>query len=218
MIRELHEVNYFAYGSRRMWKALRRAGERVGRSRVERLMSQEAIQGAKRRGKPWRTTTPDPGARRQPDLVGRDFAATRPDELWFADFTYLRCWDGLVFFAFVIDAYSRRVIGWQFASPMRTDPDARRSRRARIDRHGRRRLRQRGGRELRRQLQDRADPRPRLAHQDTARARDRRIRRLVQPPAPALSPQRQPASRTRIPLRGYGETGFEPATARPPAC
>ena len=121
VIRELHEVNYFAYGSRRMWKALRRAGKRVGRSRVERLMSQEAIQGAKRRGKPWRTTTPDPGARRQPDLVGRDFAATRPDELWFADFTYLRCWHGLVFFSFVIDAYSRRVVGWQFASHMRTD-------------------------------------------------------------------------------------------------
>jgi putative transposase len=61
-IRELHETNYHAYGSRRIWKALLRAGEEVGRSRVERLMRQHAIQGAKRRGKPWRTTTPDPKA------------------------------------------------------------------------------------------------------------------------------------------------------------
>ena len=121
VIRELHQANYFAYGSRRMWKALGRAGEQVGRSRVERLMRQAGIQGAKRRGKPWRTTTPDPLAARRPDLVQRDFAATRPDELWFADFTYLRCWHGLVFFSFVIDAYSRRVVGWQFASHMRTD-------------------------------------------------------------------------------------------------
>jgi putative transposase len=121
VIGELHEANYFAYGSRRMWKALLRAGEHVGRGRVERLMRQAGIQGAKRRGKPWRTTTPDAKAQRRPDLVGRDFAATRPDELWFADFTYLRCWDGLVFFSFVIDAYSRRVVGWQFAGHMRTD-------------------------------------------------------------------------------------------------
>jgi putative transposase len=120
VISELHERNYLAYGSRRMWKALRRSGEQVGRSRVERLMRQAGIQGAKRRGKPWRTTRPDPSAMRSPDLVQRDFEASRPDELWFADFTYLRCWEGLVFFAFVIDAYSRRIVGWQFASHMRT--------------------------------------------------------------------------------------------------
>ena len=116
MIRELHEANYYAYGSRRMWKALLRAGEQVGRGRVERLMRQNGIQGAKRRGKPWRTTKPDPAALRSPDLVKRDFTASRPDEMWFADFTYLRCWEGLVFFSFVIDAYSRRIVGWQFAS------------------------------------------------------------------------------------------------------
>jgi putative transposase len=120
-IRELHAANYFAYGSRRMWKALVRAGEQVGRSRVERLMRQHAIQGAKRRGKPWRTTTPDSKAQRHPDLVQRDFTASRPDELWLADFTYLRCWEGVVFFAFVIDAYSRMIVGWQFANNMRTD-------------------------------------------------------------------------------------------------
>jgi transposase InsO family protein len=121
VIRELHERNYLAYGSRRMWKALLRADEHVGRGRVERLMRQNAIQGAKRRGKPWRTTRPDPLARRSPDLVQRDFRSSRPDELWFADFTYLRCWEGLVFFSFVIDAYSRKVVGWQFVNHMRTD-------------------------------------------------------------------------------------------------
>ncbi len=120
VIRDLHERNYLAYGSRRVWKALGRAGEQVGRGRVERLMRQNGIQGAKRRGKPWRSTRPDPSARRNPDLVQRDFTASRPDETWFADFTYLRCWEGLVFFSFVIDAYSRRIVGWQFAPHMRT--------------------------------------------------------------------------------------------------
>ena len=117
---ELHRANYLAYGSRRMWKALLRAGEQVGRSRVERLMRAHGIQGAKRRGRPWRTTTPDPAARRPPDLIDRDFSAQGPNEKWFADFTYLRCWEGLVFFAFVIDAYSRMIVGWQLASSMRT--------------------------------------------------------------------------------------------------
>jgi transposase InsO family protein len=119
-IREVHEANYLAYGSRRMWKALLRAGETVGRDRVARLMRQHGIQGAKRRGKPWRTTKPDPRAQRSPDLVEREFTASAPDQLWFADFTYLRCWEGLVFFSFVIDAYSRRIVGWQFAAHMRT--------------------------------------------------------------------------------------------------
>jgi putative transposase len=120
-IEELQAANYFAYGYRRMWKALKRAGEPVGRDRVKRLMRAHGIQGAKRRGKPWRTTTPDPAARRPPDLVKRDFTATRPNALWVADFCHLRCWEGLVFFSFVIDVFSRRVIGWQFATHMRTD-------------------------------------------------------------------------------------------------
>jgi putative transposase len=120
-IEALHEANYCAYGYRRMWKAMRRAGEDVGRDHVKRLMAANDIQGAKRRGKPWRTTTPDPAATRPPDLVQRDFGATRPDALWVSDFTYLRCWQGVVFFSFVIDAFSRRIVGWQFASHMRTD-------------------------------------------------------------------------------------------------
>jgi len=119
-IREVHEANYCAYGYRRTWKALTRAGEQAPRCQVQRLMRANGIQGAKRRGKPWRTTTPDPDARRRPDLVNRDFTAQAPNELWVADFSYLRCWEGLVFFSFVIDVYSRKVVGWQFAKHMRT--------------------------------------------------------------------------------------------------
>jgi putative transposase len=119
-IREVHAANYYAYGSRRMWIALTRAGEPVGRGTVERLMRANGICGAKRRGKPWRTTRPDLAARRRPDLVDRDFSAQGPDRLWVADITYLRCWEGVVFFAFVLDAYSRRIVGWQLAGHMRT--------------------------------------------------------------------------------------------------
>jgi putative transposase len=119
-IRDVHAANYHAYGYRRTWKALTRSGEQVSRCRVQRLMRAHGIQGAKRRGKSWRTTTPDPPARRRPDLVNRDFAAEHPNELWVADFSYLRCWEGLVFFSFVIDVYSRKVVGWQFAGHMRT--------------------------------------------------------------------------------------------------
>ena len=111
-IRELHGANYCAYGYRRMWKALTRAGEQVPRCRVQRLMRGNGIVGAKRRGKPWRTTRPDPQALRRPDLVQRDFSASRPNELWVADLSYLRCWEGLVYFAFVIDAFSRIIVGW----------------------------------------------------------------------------------------------------------
>lgn len=119
VIRETHRVNYEAYGYRRMWKALRRAGEHIPRCQVQRLMREHGIQGAKRRGKPWRTTIPDPDAIRPADLVERDFTASRPDELWVCDFTRLRCWDGILYFAFVIDVFSRRVVGWQLATHMR---------------------------------------------------------------------------------------------------
>jgi putative transposase len=119
-IRRLHEANFCAYGYRKMHLALKRHGvEDVGRDRVKRLMREHGIRGAKRRGKPWRTTMPDPEAARRPDLVERDFTATGPDRLYVADFTYLRCWEGVLFFAFVIDVYSRRVVGWQLAAHMR---------------------------------------------------------------------------------------------------
>ena len=120
VIRATHKQNYCAYGYRRLWKALLRAGEQVPRCQVQRLMRDNGIQGAKRRGKPWRTTKADPEALRRPELVERDFTAERPNALWVADFTYLRCWEGLLFFAFVIDVFSRMVVGWQLASHMRT--------------------------------------------------------------------------------------------------
>ncbi len=115
LIEQVADRNYGAYGYRKTWLALKRAGVDVGRDRVKRLMRANGMQGAKRRGKPWRTTTPDPTATRPPDLVDRDFTASRSDELWLADFSYLRCWEGVVFFSFVIDAFSRRVVGWRFA-------------------------------------------------------------------------------------------------------
>jgi putative transposase len=121
-IRRTHAENYEAYGYRRTWKALLRAGEQgLARCTVQRLMRANGIQGAKRRARPWRTTRPDRDPHRRPDLVERDFAAAAPDHLWVADITYLRSWQGVVFFAFVCDVFSRTVVGWQLATHMRTD-------------------------------------------------------------------------------------------------
>jgi len=120
-IKRAHAGAYHAYGSRRVWKELLRRGETVARCTVERLMAENGIQGAKRRGKPWRTTTPDPAGKRKPDLVERDFTAEAPNRLWVADFTHLRTWEGVVFFSFVIDVFSRKIVGWQLATNMRTD-------------------------------------------------------------------------------------------------
>ena len=120
-IERVHAANWNCYGYRRTWLQLKREDIRVGRDRIKRLMRAGGIQGAKRRGKPWRTTRPDPAALRPPDRVERDFSAERPDRLWVADVTYVRCWEGMVYFSFVIDVFSRRIVGWQLASHMRTD-------------------------------------------------------------------------------------------------
>jgi putative transposase len=93
-IRRVYRANYEAYGSLRVWKALRREGIEIGRGRVERLMAADGLIGAKRRGRAWKTTVADPAGSGRPDLVNRDFTATRPDALWIADFTYLRSWEG----------------------------------------------------------------------------------------------------------------------------
>jgi len=81
-----HKQNYEAYGYRRCWKALRRQGETGPRCQVQRLMAEHGIRGAKRRGKPWRTTTSDPAAAKRPDLVMRNFTARAPNRLWVGDF------------------------------------------------------------------------------------------------------------------------------------
>jgi putative transposase len=120
VIRATHKRNYAAYGYRRTWKALLRAGEWVPRCQVQRLMRRAGIVGAKRRGKPWRTTKADPRASRARDLVERDFTACEPNRLWVGDFTYVRSWEGVSYFAFIIDVFSRKIVGWQLASHMRT--------------------------------------------------------------------------------------------------
>jgi putative transposase len=112
--------NYQVYGARKLWRQLRREGELVGRDRVARLMRTLGIAGAVR-GKPRRTTIPDPAAARAPDLVNRQFTATRPNQLWVSDFTYVATWSGTVYVAFVIDVFSRLIVGWRAAASMRTE-------------------------------------------------------------------------------------------------
>jgi transposase InsO family protein len=88
---------------------------------VQRLIAEHGIRGATRRGQPWRTTTSDPAAAKRPDLVKRKFTAQAPNRLWVGDLTYRQCWQRLLLFAFVLDVYSRMIVGWQLASQMRTD-------------------------------------------------------------------------------------------------
>jgi len=109
------------YGARKVWQQLRREGIEVARCTVERLMRLEGLQGAVR-GKRFKiTTVPDEAAHRPEDLVQRDFTASRPDELWVADITYVATWAGFVYVAFVIDAFSRAIVGWRVSRSLRSD-------------------------------------------------------------------------------------------------
>jgi putative transposase len=96
-------------------------GVRVGRKRVARLMRQLELEGVSRRGKRRRTTIPDPAAAPAPDLVGRRFTAARPNELWLADITYLPTREGWLFLAVVLDAYSRRIVGWSMRDDLKAE-------------------------------------------------------------------------------------------------
>ena len=116
---ELWRHNYSVYGRRKLTKAARRAGHDVGRDQVARLMRSEGIRGATRAKRRF-TTKADPAAVRAPDLVQRNFSAPRPDALWVADFTYCSTWSGIVYVAFVIDVFSRRLVGWKAARSMTT--------------------------------------------------------------------------------------------------
>lgn len=109
-----------ALGSRKMWLFLRGKGHEVARCTIERLYREQGWEGA-RYTKKARTTTPNPTHERAPDLVQRRFYAPAPDRLWVADFTQVATWSGKAYTAFVIDAYSRRIIGWRTASSMSTD-------------------------------------------------------------------------------------------------
>jgi putative transposase len=119
-LRELWSDNYRVYGARKLWKTARRAGWDVGRDQVARLMRAEGIEGV-RRTKRVRTTRPDPLAARHPDLVNRDFTATAPNRLWVTDLTYVPTWAGVAYVCFIIDVYSRMIVGWRVAAHMRTE-------------------------------------------------------------------------------------------------
>jgi putative transposase len=116
---DLWKHNYSVYGRRKLTEAARRAGHDVGRDQVARLMRHQGIRGASRSKKRF-TTKSDPAALRAPDLVNRNFTASRPDALWVTDFTYCSTWSGIVYVAFVIDVFSRRLVGWKAARAMTT--------------------------------------------------------------------------------------------------
>jgi len=109
------------YGVRKVWKQLRREGVAVARCTVARLMRRLGLAGAVRGRAFRRTTLPDLTTPRPPDLVTRQFTATRPNQLWVADLTYVATWRGFVYVAFVIDAFSRRIVGWRVSSSLRSD-------------------------------------------------------------------------------------------------
>lgn len=119
-IERVHKQNYGVYGVHKVWKQLNREGLRAARCTVARLMRGLGLRGV-RRGKSCRTTMPDESAVRPADLVCRRFTATRPDQLWVADFTFVRTWAGFCFAALVIDVYSRTIVGWSLSTSLKTD-------------------------------------------------------------------------------------------------
>lgn len=119
-IQRVWEENFRVYGARKVWRQLKREGFSVARCTVERLMNTLGLRGVIR-GKGCRTTVPDDLADRPADLVNRQFSAERPDQLWVADITYVATWTGFVYVAFVIDVFSRRIVGWRVASSMTTE-------------------------------------------------------------------------------------------------
>jgi transposase InsO family protein len=119
-IRRVWDQNFQLYGVRKVWKQLNREGSSVARCTVARLMGDMGLRGAVR-GRRFKTTVADEVADRPLDLVERDFRATRPNELWVSDLTYVATWRGFVYVAFVIDVFSRRIVGWRVSSSLRSD-------------------------------------------------------------------------------------------------
>ena len=113
-------ANRKVYGVHKLWKAARRAGHDLGRDQVARLMRELGIRGVTRRRKVF-TTRPDPAATRAPDLVKRRFTARRPNALWVTDLTYVPTRSGTAYVCFIIDAFSRMIVGWRVAGHMRTE-------------------------------------------------------------------------------------------------
>jgi len=120
VIAKVHADNFGVYGVTKIHAELNRLGHRVPRCTVHRLMRAAGLRGITRAKGP-RTTIPGAGPDTRPDLVDRDFTATAPNQLWVADITYCRTFAGWVYAAFVIDVYSRRVVGWQLSKSLRTD-------------------------------------------------------------------------------------------------
>jgi transposase InsO family protein len=121
LIQRVHAEHFGVYGPRKVWRHLRREGHCVARCTVERLMRNLNLAGVVR-GRAWTITTQSqPAPDRPADLVDRTFVATRPNQLWVSDFTYVATWVGFVYVAFVIDVYARRIVGWRVSSSMRTD-------------------------------------------------------------------------------------------------
>ncbi|MCH5678001.1 IS3 family transposase [Streptomyces gilvus] len=118
-IREVYTSNYRVYGARKIWRELNRQGHAVARCTVERLMRELGLQGAVR-GKRVITTIPGGQAERAPDLVDRDFVAAAPNRCWVADFTHVKTWSSTVYIAFVVDTFSRRIVGWSAATVKET--------------------------------------------------------------------------------------------------
>jgi putative transposase len=122
-MREIDRVwkaNMQVYGADKVWKQLNREGVRVARCSVERLMRKLGIEGV-RRGKAKRTTIADSALELPRDLVNRQFCASKPNELWVSDFTYVSTWQGWLYVAFVIDVFAKRIVGWRLSSRMSTD-------------------------------------------------------------------------------------------------
>lgn len=119
-IRRVHKVNYGVYGARKVHAELHREGHPVARCTVERLMRKDGLRGVLRDKSP-RTTRPGPETDRPGDLVEREFTAAAPDRLWVADITYIRTFAGWVYAAFVLDVFSRRIVGWQLSTSLHTD-------------------------------------------------------------------------------------------------
>jgi transposase InsO family protein len=120
-IRRVWTENFQVYGARKIWRQLHREGIHVARCTVERLMREMGLHGAVR-GRRFKVTTVPSGSGERPlDLVDRDFRASRPNELWVSDLTYVATWRGFVYVAFVIDAFARRIVGWWVSSSLRSD-------------------------------------------------------------------------------------------------
>ena len=114
-------ANRKVYGAHKLWKAAQRAGHEIGRDQVARLMRQMGIEGVSRQRRKVFTTRQDPDATRAPDLVNRNFTADGPDQLWVTDLTYVPTRSGMAYVCFIVDAFSRMIVGWRVASHMRTD-------------------------------------------------------------------------------------------------